>query len=285
MTSRSLSAAILCAIFGLSGPLTADEPVNAAPLPGTPEFLRDVLQKQGEESGRWAFTETTTTVLKSKKYEHREEVVVRFDPSLPYEAQFTPLKIKGKEPTEAQRKKYRHQGERRGQQLEAAMRKDGVNSAPSAQTNAAPQASVGGRSVTVDLDHAKVVAEDATSLTYEVPFQGSTEGVSVDKFQILIRINREHRVIGNAELKLKAALRVKLIAKINTLESRYDFTTIDPQFVPQLTSISATGTGKVMFIKGSLTIGIKHTDLQRVKPYSERFGVKVGPVKLLDFLQ
>jgi hypothetical protein len=38
-----------------------------------------------------------------------------------------------------------------------------------------------------------------------------------------------------------------------------------------------------MFIPVGGRFGMKRTDFQRVKPYSEKFGVKIGPMKALDF--
>jgi hypothetical protein len=284
MISRSFLIAMLCAIFGLSGPLMAEGPVDTPAPPGIPGILRDALLKEAVESGRWAYTETSLT--KATMGKPRGQTVIRFDPSKPYAEQYTPLKINGKEPTEAQRKRYRKKGDRRGETLTPAVPPDGANPVPPAGMNAAPRATVGGQSITVDLDHVTVASEDATSLTYELPYKGiGEEGVPRDKLQILLRINRERRVIENVKLKLKEAVRVKLIAKLNALESRLDFTTIDPQFAPQMTSISSTAAAGILFTKVDFTFELKRTDFQRVKPYNERLGAKMGPVNLLEFLQ
>jgi hypothetical protein len=282
--SRSLLIAVLCAIFGLSGPLTAGGPVNTAPPTGMPEILRDALMKEAVESGRWAYTETSLTRATMGK--PRGATVIRFDPSRPYAEQYTPLKINGREPTEAQRKRYRQKGERRGQKLEPAVPQDDANPAPLVGMNAAPRSLVGSQSFAVDLDHVAVAAEDATSLTYELLIKGGgKEEIPVDRFQLLIRIDRERRVLENVQVKLKEALRVKLIVKVNAFESRFDFTTIDPQFPPQLTSVSGAAAVGMLFAKVGLTFDMKHTDFRRVKPYNERFGAKTGPVQLLEFLK
>jgi hypothetical protein len=37
-------------------------------------------------------------------------------------------------------------------------------------------------------------------------------------------------------------------------------------------------------MKIDIATDTKRTDFQRVKPFNERFGVKVGPVQVLEFL-
>jgi hypothetical protein len=277
MISRSLLIATLCAILGLPRALLADGPLSPANLQGLPEILRDALMTEAADAGRWAYTETTQ--MKASIGNPRGETVVRFDPSRPYEEQFTPLKINGREPTEKQRDMYRRRGEQRRKKLEPA--------AP-AQDPAinAPRATVGGKKVTIDLEHVAIVAEDATSLTYELPFKANEKvDVPVDKFQLLVRVNRERRVLENVEFKLKESFRVKAIIKLSAMEFHMDFTTIDPKFAPQMTSLSGSAAGGLLFIKINLTTDSKRTDFQRVTPFNERFGVKIGPVKVLEFLE
>jgi hypothetical protein len=64
------------------------------------------------------------------------------------------------------------------------------------------------------------------------------------------------------------------------MDYRMDFTTIDPQFPPQLTSSSGTSAGGVLFMSVNVKTTMKRTDFQRVKPFDERPGVKTVPVTL-----
>ena len=271
MTTRSLRIAMLGAIFSLPGLLVAEEPVNPAILPGVPEILRDALMTKAAESGHWAYTETIQEEASAGK--PQGETIVRFDPSKPYAEQYTALKINGNEPTEKQRDGYRRRGEGRGRRLARATSPDNANPAPPANG--------GVQKFFVDYAHAAVFTEDATSVTYQVPIKNDgKEKIPVDKFQSLIRVNREHRVLEQVEVKLKEALRMKVIAKLNAMDYRMDFTTIDPQFPPQLTSSSGTSAGGVLFMSVNVKTTTKRTDFQRVKPFDERAGVKTVPVTL-----
>ena len=276
MTPKLLLIATLSVILGLPRALLAEGPLSQANLERLPEILRDALVKEAADSGHWAYTETT--LVTGSKGKPHGETIVRFDPSKPYEEQFTPVKIDGKEPTDKQRDGYRRRGEHRRQKLE---------SDPTKQDAAvsAPRATVGGKKVSIDFEHVAVVAEDPASLTYELPFK-STEKmeVPVDKFQLLIRVNREHRVLENVDFKLKEGFRVKVIAKLSAMEFRMRFTTVDPQFAPQMTSLSGALAGGMLFMKIDIATDTKRTDFQRVKPFNERFGVKVGPAQVLEFL-
>ena len=81
-----------------------------------PRLLQDALQKFTQDTDRWAYTQTL--VEKDDKGRVKQETVVRFDPSQPYAQQYRPLKVGGKEPTESEVRKYRRQGEKRGDRFE-----------------------------------------------------------------------------------------------------------------------------------------------------------------------
>ena len=76
---------------------------------------------------------------------------------------------------------------------------------------------------------------------------------------------------------------MKLIVKIQSGDASIDFTVADPKFAPVPSDFRGGGAFSVMFIKFSGRFDVKRTDFQRVKPYSEKFGVKIGPLKALDF--
>ena len=58
-----------------------------------------------------------------------------------------------------------------------------------------------------------------------------------------------------------------------------------PQPAHDPVPVSATGdaSATILFMKFGGGFEVKRTDFVRVKPYSERFGVKIGPMKALDF--
>ena len=112
-----------------------------------PSLLQTAVMKLAQDTDRWAYTQTA--IEKDGKGKARSDVVVRFDPSKPYAEQYIPLKIDGQQPSESQIKKYRRQGEKRGQRMEEAATTGVV--APSQRK------SVG---ELMDLDKATVVEEN-----------------------------------------------------------------------------------------------------------------------------
>ena len=62
-----------------------------------------------------------------------------------------------------------------------------------------------------------------------------------------------------------------------------DFAQIDPKHPPTLVSISGDADWSILFIGGGAAIELKRSDLRRVKPYGERFEVKIGTLKAIDF--
>ena len=61
------------------------------------------------------------------------------------------------------------------------------------------------------------------------------------------------------------------------------FTVVEPKFPAQLTSIVGRGSGSILFVPVGRGYDLKREDFKRVKPYQERFGVQIGPLKALDF--
>src|ERR1700709_1922991 len=60
-----------------------------------PALLQTAITKYAIDAERWAYTQTI--VSKDRQGKVEEEVVVRNDPSQPYEVQWTVLKINGQE--------------------------------------------------------------------------------------------------------------------------------------------------------------------------------------------
>lgn len=61
------------------------------------------------------------------------------------------------------------------------------------------------------------------------------------------------------------------------------FATVDPKCGPVLVGGRGTGTGAQLFLKAEVSNERTCTDFQQVTPYDERFGVKIGNLKVLDF--
>lgn len=253
-----------------------DAPPPSADEAGVPPLLLDALRKVAGDFDRWAFTETVQAT--DEHGAPKGETIVRFDPSKPYAEQYQPIKVHGKPPTERQLKDYRRRGERRGEKL---MKQEAEGKAPGSQL---PRFNLNGGTAAIDLARATVVGESAASVTYEVPFRN--EGwatIPVDKFQLLARVNRQSRAFENVALRLRSAIRVKLVVKIKSGEASVDFGAVDPQRAPTVTAVTGDASASVLFLKFGGSVDLKRTEFKRVKPYSERFGVKIGPLKALDF--
>ena len=48
-------------------------------------------------------------------------------------------------------------------------------------------------------------------------------------------------------------------------------------------AITGDATATILFMKFGGSLDLRRTDFKRVRPYSERFGVKIGPMKALEF--
>ena len=268
-------SALLFSLLALAGFATAGETPPAAEA-GVPPLLLDALGRVARNFDRWAYTETRMATD-----EHgvpKAESVFRFDPSKPYAEQYRPLKIDGKPPTEHQLKDYRHRGEKRGEKF---AKQEAEGRTPGAEL---PRFGIGGSTASIDLAHAIVASEAADSITYEVPLRNDGHGtLPVEKFQLFARVNRSSHAFENVALRVRSAFRVKLILKVKSGDVNIDFATVDPQHDPVPVEMAGDATATILFMTFGGSFDLKRADFQRVKPYGERFGVKIGPMKALDF--
>ena len=85
--------------------------LRALPRPVTPEelsLLTTALQRVADDFPRWAYTEHR--VMRDSAGKVKSEQILRYDPSKPYEQQWTPVMINGREPSDRDRPKYRRRG-------------------------------------------------------------------------------------------------------------------------------------------------------------------------------
>lgn len=234
----------------------------------TPPLLEAAMKKFFADYDRWAFTQNI--VEKDEKGKVVSEAVVRFDPSQPYEKQYTPLSIDGKAPTEKQLRKYRKQGEKRGDRAEKA-EKEGKE----------VRQSLG---ELMDIGRATVAADDGKSATFEVPLKKEgNKRLPPEKFLVLVKVGKESQAFENVTVVLREAMRAVLVVKVKKGAGQIAFAVVDPKFAPAVVSIHGEASGSVMFISVGRDYDVKFTDFKRVKPYAERFGVQYGPLKALDF--
>ena len=222
-----------------------------------PALLQAAVKNYTADAERWAYTQTV--ISKDRKGEIEEEIVVRNDPSQPFEVQWTPIKINGKVPTEHQIDKYRKEHDKRRKSRRAL-------------------------GELLDLDKATVFEETATTVTYEVPLsKNDNQRLPPEKFRVTARVNKERQAFENVGVRLRESMRMALILKLKSGEADMDFTVVDPQFAPPIAALRADGEGSILFVKVGGNYAATRTDFKRVKPYSERFTVKLAPLQFLDF--
>ncbi len=253
----------LLLILFLAGAVSAREPV--------PPLLQAAVMKLAQDTDRWAYTQRA--IEKDGKGKARSDVVVRFDPSKPYAEQYIPLKIDGQEPSESQIKKYRRQGEKRGERIEEEATTGVV--APSRRK------SVG---ELMDLDKATVIEEDETIITYEVPLKKEgNDRLPPEKFLVTARVNKVLVALESVSAKLRSPLREKIVIKVSAGEGHIEFKTVDPKHPPQLAEIRANGSGSIIFVPIGRSYELRREDYKRVKPFGDRFEVQIGALKAIDF--
>jgi hypothetical protein len=237
-----------------------------------PALLDEALQKTLRDTDRWAFTQTWVEF--DGKGKELNRAVVRFDPSKPYAEQYTPLSVDGKPPTAGDLAKYRRRGEKRGERIEKAERDGSENTTKTRQT----------LGELMDIERATVAAEDATTITYDVPLKKEgNKRFPPEKFQVLARVNKATRGFERIEAKLREAMRSMLVVKIKSGEGAMEFATVDPKFAPAMVAVRGGGLASVAFVPIGRRYDLKHEDFKRVKPYGDRFGVQIGTMKTIDF--
>jgi hypothetical protein len=253
-------------LYFILGFLIAAASASAA----APALLEEALKKTLRDVDRWAYTDTT--VQRDEKGRPKERTVVRFDPSKPYAEQYTPIEIDGKPPTPSALRKYRKKGEKRGARIEKAER-DGEDD---------PKRKSLGE--LMDLENAVVTAEDAVSVTYEVPLKKEGNNrFPPEKFRVTALINKTDHSLKFVDMKLREAMRAMLLVKVKSGEATLAFESANPKFAPPLTKIRAAATASAFFVSIGGRYDSDRTDFKRVKPYGDRFDVQIGTMKALDF--
>jgi hypothetical protein len=200
-----------------------------------------------------------------------KEAVVRFDPSKPYANQFTPLKVDGQLPSPADLRKYRKQGERRGERIAEA---ENEGTTP-------PRKTLG---ELMDLERATLVEENPDAASFEVPLKKEGNNrLPPEKFRVMARVSKQSGAFESIVAQLRSPMRAEVIVKIKSGVGRLDFVTVDPRFPPALARISGSGAGSIMFVPVGRTYELNRAEFQRVKPFGDKFQVKMGPLKAIDF--
>lgn len=254
--------------------LRADE----SPRPATADevaLLKEALKNSAQDPDHWAYTETRTLKLR-KGGKPAKETIIRFDPSKPYAEQFTPVKIEGRDPTKKELKEYRERGEKRG----AALARAAEAPPPEPTTESRKKKA---KEVRVDLENPRVAQVEEGRVVFDVPLVSTTKDIPAENFEVLVHVNQTTRHVEKAAMRLHGAFRVKKVAKVKDGEGTVEFTVVDPQYGPVITSASGRFGGSLMLLPVNPSFTYTRTEVKRVKPYDERFTVQVGALEALDF--
>ena len=129
-----------------------------------------------------------------------------------------------------------------------------------------------------------MLEETEATVTYEVPLvKNDNQRLPPEKFRVTARVNKERQAFENVAVRLREAMRLKLIVKLKSGEADLEFTDVDPRFAPPITALRADGEGTILFVRVGGNYAATRKDFKRVTPYGERFKVKLGEMKFLDY--
>jgi hypothetical protein len=250
-------------------------PAAFGQTPGEPPpLLAEAFDRLMENQGRWAYSETQ--VVAGLPGKSGGPTVLHVDPSLPYAEQYKLIEIGGKPPEPGDLERFRGLGERVAKRRERDRQASGEHPGDRLRIRLNFQV------VTPDIAHATVVSQDAESVTYEVPLR--TEGAGdFDKFQVTARVSRQRREFEHATFRQREPMRVALIATVAGAVLDFDFTSVDPKYPSVIARATQEATVGLLFMKRKISLEMTRGDFRHVTPYDERFGVKFGPIRVIDF--
>lgn len=256
-----LALVLLCSP-GLTARLVATTP--RAATPEEVSFLNAALHQVADDLRRWAYTEHR--VVRDANDRVKSEQLVRYDPSKPYAEQWTPLKIDGREPTAREKAKFRRKGEEADPQKPVSRRR---------------HLTLG---EAIDVNRSTIAGETASHWVFEIPLRTvGNDRFPPEKFRVQARLKKDGCLLENISVLLRESFRALLVIKVKSGDASLDFAQVEPKYAPTLVSISGDADWSIMFVGSGRSIELKRTELKHVKPYDERFEVKIGTLKAIDF--
>lgn len=235
-----------------------------------PPILAQAVARNRAEAEHWAYTETIRVT--DERGREQGVTILRVDPSLPYPEQYRPLQVGGHAPKAADLKEFRQLGEKIGRE-----RADRPADAP-------PEIEVNGMTATILLDAARLVAEDARDWVYRLPLATSaSSALPVQKLELLLRISKATRGYDSATLRLTAPWRTHIVVLVRQGQLDLQWGVIDPARSPLMVEEHGTLAASILFVHLGGWTKVTRTDFKRVTPYADRFGVKLGPLRVLPF--
>ena len=257
---------------------TGDALPVASLSPERSPLLETAFQAFLEGQQRWAYVETGGYLNADGSVS--AESVVRYDPSMPYAQQSVPLLINGQLPTEKQLRDWAANSEKQAQR-----RLKAVEALAVAARDQGFRLRLLNREVRPLLEAAKAIAEDETSITFEVPMQevGGPDAARVDDHLLTARVGRTTREFEHVTIRQTKMVRVAAGKYYDGL-TEVDFAKPDPNYASVPMRVTFTVRNKPLFGEGHTSVRrVERKDFKRVIPYDERFNVKLAPLNLLEF--
>lgn len=225
-----------------------------------PALLGTALGKLQADEDHWAYTQTTQA-FDRKGRPDGGPTVERYDPSQPPAEQWRLIQWQGREPDGRdvrrwEKRKVKEQKRREEKTLGEVM----------------------------DFDRATVREETAAEVVFAIPLQpGASKRFLAEKFMVHMTVERAREVVTGFSLETTGSFRAMGVAKIDSIEVSADFRTVDESYAPQPHAIQARGAGRVLFFRVGGAAEIAWSDFKRVKPYNDRFEVRIGELKAFGF--
>jgi hypothetical protein len=137
----------------------------------------------------------------------------------------------------------------------------------------------------LDLDHAAPAGETAAAETFLVPIlKGASKRFPADKLEVFMRVDKASRALISFSLRPKEPFRIAGIVKVLSGEVDGRLEVVQANYAPALVWARGSGAARVLgLIRIGMGAEVTYTAFRRVRPYNERFEVKIGDIKALDF--
>jgi hypothetical protein len=241
----------------------------------TPPLLAAAFRQFQADQNRWAYTETHSHRDKAGQTV-RDQVAV-IDPSAVYAHQIVPEVINGKAATPAQIAEWARRNDETTRQRQALIeRLGGLSPEPDFQLK------IFQHSVRPQFDRARVLFEDGSSVTFEIPLL-LIDGRPFPEYQLTAQVDKQRSDFLHATFRQTKLIQIKAGKWTDGLIEVH-FTRPNPHHATVPSSVVSRATNKPLFGPANQWHRqVDRTDFRRVTPYDERFRVKIGPLRVLGF--
>jgi len=246
---------------------------------GRPPLLDEAFNAFLAHQGRWAYTETFYWLSFDGK--KSRETIVRVDPSLPYAQQYTLIQLAGKPPPEKLLRQWAERGEKEAKRRQKLAEDEQFPTYRKEDF----QMQIYNEKVTPLLEEAVVVSEDETSVTYEIPMRkaGGLSQPRYEKYRLTARVSKRLHQFEQATLHQLLPFHI-VAAKYTDGLNEIEFGSPDARFPTVQVKTTSQVTTKPLFGPAVRSQNVTvRTDLKHVTPYDERFGVRIGPMRTVEF--